>query len=263
MTGGKFLLKMAIRIDPWKKIGRPEYEGIHKLPFDFERRAETHEMNRQRTVGKILVDLYLMAVKGFVGQGVPITVSGAESQSLWGSRDSDTEAAHCAPRQLYIGSEKMQDVLRTKFPERGLAVEALFGETDILPKNFNKSDSRAEGCGMAEGFRFAAERVVFAAGIDGALDKEKIAIAIKSAHGFYREYAARALMLALTQLETKVNRIAGSKVKHTLRTKEEEKWREQYGITKLYLSNINQSSGLLTAVDPPILDGLIKIYSEI
>ena len=254
---------MAIRKDPWKKIGRPEYEGIHKLPFEFERRAEVHESNRQRVVAKVLVDLYLMTVQGMVNRSLPLTVSGAESQSLSGSRSRETEAAHCAPRQLYIGTVRMQDVLQLSFPERGLAVAALFGETDILPKNFNKADSRAEGCGMAEGFRFAAERIVFIAAADGAMDKDRLTIAVKSAHAFYRQAATNALMTSLTQLKSKVDKIAGSRVKHTLRTKEEEKWREQYEITKLYLANVNEGSGLMKAIEPPILEGLIRIYSEI
>lgn len=255
--------EMATRQDPWKKIGRPAYEGVHKMPFEMVRRAKTHEANRQRVVAKVLVDLYLMTFHRLLDKTLPISVSGAASQSLFGSRSRETEAAHCAPRQLYIGTERMQDLLFTKFPERSLAISGLFGEADILPKNFNKADSRAEGLGLAEAFRAAAAQVVVSADANKVLTQDQISISVKTAHSLYRRRASEAFRASAKELKRKIDEIRRSKVKHTLRTKEEDKWQEQYDITKVYLDSIHDNEGLLQAVDSTILAGLMRIYSDI
>jgi hypothetical protein len=253
---------MSTRKDPWKSIGRPSYTGIHKMPYDLEHRAFTHESNRQRAVAKVYVDLYCMVVKGFVDPTQQIGVSGAESQSLFGSAAGDTEAAHCVPRQLILGTLRLQDVLHQKMPERSLAVAALFGETDILPKNFNKADSRAEQCGLEEAFRFAAEALVFDAKSTETLQVDQMSISVKTAFSAYKSRAAAAFRSALQELDEKVRRIKNSKVQHVLRTKEEKKWTEQQAIMKLYLKYLPDSTGLMKALDPSILSGIIRVYNE-
>jgi len=253
---------MSSRKDPWKKIGRPGYEGVHLLPFDLEKRAATHEFNRERVVAKVYSDLYCMVSCGLVDLTKPISCAGAGSQSLGGSRSRDTEAAHCAPRQLFVGTQKLQDILLLKFPSRALAIDALFGETDILPSNFNKADSRAETCGLSDAFRFGAEVVANEAKLTGSLDQMRMAMAVKSAYTMYRERAESAFKDAQHQLRDKVRDIERSRITHTIRTKEETKWREQLEITRIYSSTLDDSPGLEQAVRPEILTGLARIYSE-
>jgi hypothetical protein len=232
------------------------------MPYDLEHRAATHEFNRHRAVAKVFVDLYCMVVKGIIDTNQQIGISGAASQSLLGSKSENTEAAHCVPRQLLIGSKRLQDILFEKMPERSLAVAALFGETDILPKNFNKADSRAELCGLKEAFRFAAETTVFEAMQAKSLDIDSLSLAVKQSFSTYRVRASAAFRHALLELDEKVKKIENSMVKHVLRTKEEDKWREQQAIMRLYLKFSADTGGLLKALEPSILSGIIKVYNE-
>ena len=233
------------------------------MPFDLGERAVTHELNRQKAVAKILVDLYCIAVLGLIDVTRPIVVSGAASQSLSGSRSRDTQAAHCIPRQLFIGTQKLQDAFRSKFPERAFAIEALFGETDILPSNFNKSDSRAEGCGLAEAFRFASETVIFDARFSGKLQANDLDKAVRGAFAQYRERAAKAFKESTRQLEQKVREIERSRIQHTIRSKEEMKWREQLEITKAYAQTLGDGDGLEKALKPGVIWGILRIYSMV
>lgn len=253
---------MSSRKDPWKRIGRPGYEGVHLLPFDLEKRAAAHEFNRERVVAKVYSDLFCMVCVGLVDTTKPISCSGAGSQSLGGSRSRNTEAAHCAPRQIFVGTQKLQDILLLKFPSRSLAIDALFGETDILPSNFNKADSRAEACGLADAFRFGAEVVTNEAKMVGSLEQMRMVMAIKNAYMMYRDRAEHAFKDAQHQLKDKVRDIERSRITHTIRTKEETKWREQLEITRIYSSTLEESPGLEEAIRPEILTGLARIYSE-
>ncbi|HUF05396.1 MAG TPA: hypothetical protein VMM38_14625 [Aridibacter sp.] len=252
---------MAERSDPWKQIGRPAYTGIHRMPYDLEKRAALHEFHRQRVVTKILTDLYCMVSKGFVKAHEPVSIGGAGEQSLRGSRSSDTQAAHCAPRQIFINARKMQDKLDATFPERGLAIAALFGETDILPSNFNRADSRVEGSGMAEALLEAAKTVVLQGSIGGTFDERAISMAARKAFAIYRQHSVRAFNSALRQLQDKVRELDRSRIKHSLRTREEKKWREQHEITQIYAKTLDDSPGLDEALEMDVLVGLVRIYS--
>ena len=117
---------MSSRKNPWKRIGRPDYEGVHHMPFDTKNRAITHELNRQRVITQILLDLYCMAVVGLIDKDGRVVLKGAGSQNLIGSKTDKTEAAHCAPRQIIVGGRRPQDILFTHFPERALALDSLF-----------------------------------------------------------------------------------------------------------------------------------------
>lgn len=232
------------------------------MPFDLESRAATHEQNRQRAVAKVLVDLYCMVVKDFVSPNLPIGISGAASQSLSGSVSSETEAAHCIPRQLIIGTRRLQDLLQARIPERALAVSALFGEADILPQNFNKADSRAEKCGLDEALRFAAESLVFDARSAGSLETEKLSMSVRTAFSVYRTRATAAFRTALLELDEKVKKIENSRVQHTLRTKEKDKWLQQQAIMRFYMQFVHGDDGLILALDPAIVSGIIISYEQ-
>ena len=89
-----------------------------------------------------------------------------------------------------------------------------------------------------------------------------MAMAVKSAYTMYRERAESAFKDAQHQLRDKVRDIERSRITHTIRTKEETKWREQLEITRIYSSTLDDSPGLEQAVRPEILTGLARIYSE-
>lgn len=231
------------------------------MPYDLEKRAALHEFHRQRVVAKILTDLYCMVSKGFVKASEPVSIGGAGEQSLKGKRSRDTQAAHCAPRQIFIGARKMQYNLDATFPERGLAIAALFGETDILPSNYNRADSRVEGSGMAVAFLESAKTVVMQASMGASFDEREISMAVRKAFAVYRQHSVKAFNSALRQLNEKVRELNRSRIKHSIRTKEEKKWREQHEITKIYLKTLDDSPGLDEALKMEILTGLVKIYS--
>ncbi|MCO6510733.1 MAG: hypothetical protein J5I65_08060 [Aridibacter famidurans] len=253
---------MAIRKDPWKQIGRPAYSGVHLMPMELEKRAAVHEKNRERVVAKILADLFCMVKCGHVLPHEPISLGGAEAQSLRGSRTKGTEAAHCAPRQLYVGAWKMQFKLDVSFPERGLAIAALFGETDLLPANFNKADSRLEDAGMAEAFLEAAKTVVLEAPFYDSLNERAVVMAVRKSFYVYRQHTVNALNESLRQLRQKVRDLDRSRIKHSMREKEERKWREQFEITKIYGRTLDDAPGLDEALEVKVIRGLVRIYEE-
>lgn len=231
------------------------------MPYDLEKRAALHEINRQRVVAKLLSDLFCMVKCGYVKAYEPISMGGAESQSLRGTRSGGTEAAHCAPRQIFIGSWKMQYKLDTSFPERGLAIAALFGEADILPSNFNKADSRVEGSGLAEAFLEAAKTVVLEGSLGEELDERSLSMAVRKGFNVYTRHAINAFNDALKQLKDKVRELDRSRINHSLRSKEEAKWREQHAITKVYARTLDDAQGLEDALEIKVLRGLVRIYT--
>lgn len=251
---------MSKRKDPWKKIGRPTYEGVHLMPFDIEKRAVKHEFNRQRAIITVQVDLYCMAAAGLIPKGQAVALSGAASQSLTGRRSKRTAAAHCIPRQLLLGTQKVQELLSTSFPERGLALDALFGEADILPVNFNKADSLAEAKGLSEAFRFSSQAVISEAQHGGVLEYGPLAMAVRKAFASYKELGEDAFKDAIKSLDEKVGKIERSRVSHTIRTKELSKWKEQLLISRTYTKALAGTESLETVLEMGRVNGVIKIY---
>ena len=254
---------MSSRKNPWKEIGRPDYEGVHLMPFDLENRAVQHELNRQRVISQIFLDLYCMAALGLFKKGMPVALRGASSQNLSGSKSDQTEAAHCAPRQILIGTQRPQDILFLSFPERAFVIDSLFAETDILPANFNKSDSRAERNGLKEAFRSACETVITAGHIHGNLDKFLVSTALKNAYEIYKVKAKKAFQYSARRLKDKLDKIQASRVQHTIRSKEKRKWEEQFAITGLYADTLHESAGVSVVLEPGRIEGIFKIYEMI
>jgi hypothetical protein len=245
---------MADRRNPFTSIGFSEYRGPHFLSFNLKDRAIEHESNRQRVVASILIDLYLMAATGIIEEGQSLSLTGAKSQSLQGQ--SGNAAAHCAPRQVIIDGTTAQDVLAEKIPERAFALEALFGETDILPVNFNKADSRSERSGLTEGFRKACQVVVDAGLFKGGTDPGEVLTAVQLAFGLYRADAMAAFVASIGRLNQKLSR-------KTVTSKDKEQWMQQLAISEHYLDTNARMPGLKRGLSWDKAAGLIKIYGMI
>lgn len=244
---------MADRKNPFTQIGFGKYEGIHRMPFALKDRAITHENNRQRVVGSILSDLHIMAVLGMIPKGLPLSLRGAAMQNLEGSNENLTQAAHCAPRQLYIGAEPAQWFLRQTFPERAWALEVLFAETDILPVNFNVCDSRAERYGLNDGFREACQSVIEAGQNDPQEDVNVMSIKLNAGFAMFRHKALNAYRESVEKLKSNL------KPKYLL-PKNQVKWTEQLMITEQYIETLRYNSGKREGISREKVVGLLKEY---
>lgn len=245
---------MGTRKNPWTAIGFSKYEGFHLMPFDFRSRAETHELNRQRVVSSILRELYVLATLDIIEEFKLVTVKRAVSQNLRGSKGDMTEAAHCCPRQVMIGDKTPTELLQTVFPERAFVVNAFFAETDILPANYNKADSRAEGNGLSNGFRSACNFIIKDAHLKGKLEYEPLMTAVRTAYSIYKEAAEDAFRISIERLE--------NKLRFNVTKKDETKWTSQIKILKVYDRTLKSSSGASVVLDITSVNGLIKIYNE-
>lgn len=246
---------MGERKNPFKEIGYSNYLTPHFMPIQLKERAENHEMNRQRVISKILLDLYLMATKKIIPVGSMVSAHRAVSQSLSGSEKDKSQATHCAPRQIIIGTQSPQELLYIAFPERGFALDALFGETDILPANFNKADSRAERNGLAEGFRNACLTVITDAHIKGKMETHAAQIAVRAAYSGYEVRAHEAFQISIDRLKDKL------KIKQL--PADERKWKEQLAITETYYDVLLKSTGPNEVLDYHTVVGMIRIYNEL
>ena len=233
------------------------------MPFDTKNRAINHELNRQRVIIQIFLDLYCMASVGLVGGVGAVKLKGAGSQSLSGSKADRTEAAHCAPRQIIIGALRPQDILFSHFPERGFALNALFAETDILPANFNKSDSRAERNGLKEGFRLACQGVLITAHLGGKLEQQEASAAIKKAYSIYKNKANDAFDVSIARLKEKLNALENSRIQFSILTDEKEKWQEQLAITEFYSEALQGTRTMSRVLEIHRLNGIFRIYNMI
>jgi hypothetical protein len=195
-----------------------------------------------------------MAAIGIIPKDRLITVKRAVSQNLRGDQNEMTEAAHCCPRQVMIGDKTPTELLQTAFPERAFAVNAFFAESDILPANFNKADSRAESNGLSDGFRAACHFVVADAHYHGKLIPLNVSIAVRQGFSIYKERAEDAFRVSVERLE--------DKLRFNIHKEDEIKWNEQMKITRVYARTIKTSSGASVVLDIEKVSGLIKIYEE-
>lgn len=245
---------MSKRKNPWTAIGFSNYEGFHMMPFDLRRRAERHELNRQRVVASVIRELYVMTTIGYIAKDKLISAKRAVSQNLRGSQKDMTEAAHCCPRQIMIGDKSPTEILQTRFPERAFVVNAYFAESDILPANFNKADSRMESNGLSNGFRGACLMVIEDARLRGKLRHLDVSNAVRSAYSYYSDRAIDAIRVSRERLEYKL--------RFNVTKQDAEKWTEQLLILDTYRKTLNFSSGPSVVLDIESVHGLIKIYRE-
>jgi hypothetical protein len=128
-----------------------------RITGTLEEVAAAHETNRQNTIKEILVHMFLMSKFGLFNQEPPgppvriaLSVQGAENQYFWSTGGDN--AAHCAPGQIYCGSETVQKRIRTN-EDLEMIVECLFSKTDGIELRFNAADSSAEGHGSGNRLR--------------------------------------------------------------------------------------------------------------
>lgn len=245
---------MGRRKNPWTEIGYSNYEGFHLMPFDLRKRAERHELNRERVVSSIMLELYVMATKGIIPKDRLLTVKRAVSQNLRGNQKDMTEAAHCCPRQVMIGDKTPTELLQTAFPERAFAVNAFFAESDILPANFNKADTRAESNGLSDGFRAGCLFVISDAHYHGKLIPLNVSTAVRAGYSIFKERSIDSFRLACERLE--------DKLRFKVTESDAIRWKEQYKITKAYDRTVKSSSGASVVLDIERVSGIIKIYKE-
>ena len=246
---------MTDRKNPFTEIGFAKYEGVHRMPFALRERAIRHEMNRQRVVGSLFVELFVMTGFEILPNGLAVTLRGAISQNLEGSSESVTQAAHCAPRQVYLRSETPQQILRKVFPERAWALDVLFAETDILPSSFNVCDSRAERYGLNEAFCAACQFVVTAGQSAPTTDAKLIVVKADHAFSIYRDHAALAYRQCSERLTDKLK-------PRFLFPRERAKWNEQLQITEQYIETLRRASGRAEGISRQKIEGLIKAYQS-
>lgn len=220
--------------------------------FDLKYHATTHEDKRQRIVATILLDLYLMAAIDLIPTGTAIKLQRAVAQDLGGAKEATTEAAHCTPRQVMLGTETPQAILQSVLPHRAPVVDAFFAETDHLPANFNQSNLRAEENGLREGFRFACQTAVFAGQRSGALKYANVSVAVKNAYAMYETRVHTAFQLSLKQLN--------DKFQFRLPPKEDKKWREQIEIIRIYAQTLLKSTGAGEVLNTHHVEKLIDVY---
>lgn len=245
---------MGKRNNPWTSIGFSNYEGFHMMPFDLRKRADKHELNRQRVVSSVLRELYIMATIGFIQKDRILSVKRAISQNLRGSNSDMTEAAHCCPRQVMIGDQTPTELLQKAFPERAFVVNAFFAESDILPANYNKVDSRAESNGLSDGFRKACHFVVADAHHHGKLVPVNISIAVKSGYSLYKSQAQDAFRISRERLE--------DKMRFNVTKQDAARWKEQLEILRVYARTLHVSSGASVVLDIEKISGVIKVYEQ-
>ena len=193
--------------------------------------AATHEVERQRTITQILLEVYMMAKFGMIDKDDKLYVKGAEVQDERAT--GGDQAAHYVPRQLTVNTVSLQAVALRYSTALSNHIAALFARTEHLPANYNRADSKAETNGMDEAFRYACQSVVesssfLIAGQDANDVVKHAPTFIKSAVNGYQEKAKTAFHLAIKSLEDK---LSGERVFET----ERERWTMQIAILRCYL----------------------------
>ena len=228
-----------------RKLGvDPSGRAGLQLHFDFSDvhlslTATTHEIERQRTLTQLLLEIYMMTGFGMLDKDDQFTVKGAEVQDERAT--GGDQAAHYLPRQLLVNAITLQDVAVKYSTALSNHIKALFARTEHLPANYNRADSKAEMQGLHEAFRQSCRAVLKAskpiANKNSSADAvENAPTFIKSAINIYQIHAKVAFHNALKGLKEKLD---GERVFAT----EKERWTMQSEIIKSYLkvSGIHQS----------------------
>lgn len=238
--------------NPFKLERFGNIKKTREQEFDLKYHAMMHETNRQHVVASILLELYLMAAKGFIRQGSAVKLQRAVAQELSGAKQQATEPAHCMPRQILIGTQTPQNILQDAFPSRALVVDSFFSLTDFLPANFHQADLLASDNGLREGFRFACQTVIFKAQLLNKMEYETVAVSVKSTYALYETRAHEAFLASLKMLK--------DKFQFRLPPKEDKKWREQMEIMRVYDQTLMKSVSLHEVLDIHEVKKLIALY---
>jgi hypothetical protein len=241
---------MGTRKNPFEQIG---YQAaIPRMPTALKHAAIEHEKSRQRVVASILLELHMMTTAGLIQEKQLIRLSKAISQNLKGSKEETTQAAHCAPRQVLIGVESMQELMHRVFPERAFAISIMFGEADILPANYNKCDSLAEKKGLEESFRRACQYAVGFGDEPGEMEAHAILTRAETAYAIYKNGATVTFRECMQYVK--------NKFKPFLFPAQLQELNEQYQILEQYADTLRDSPGKSEGISMNKIVGLIKIY---
>lgn len=201
--------------------------------------ATTHEVERQRTMTQLLLEIYMMTGFGMLDRDDKLSVKGATVQDERAS--GGDQAAHYLPRQLTVNSISLQDVAVKYSTALSNHIKALFARTEHLPANYNRADSKAEVNGLNEAFRQACLLVLDSSRPLSNESNSRVALEdaptfIKSAVNLYQIIGKTAFHAALKGLQEK---LIGERVFAT----ERERWTMQSDILRHYLkvSGIHQS----------------------
>lgn len=232
--------------------------GDEGSPRALKDRAQWHESRRQHTVASILLELHLMAATGLISKrSKTVKLVKARWQDELGSREDETQAAYCVPRQLIINTREPADILRIPLPDRSDFIRAHFAKADNLPSNFNKSDSRCELYGLIEGFKEACFYAIESGHLaDGDLNFNRIAVEIKVAFDLYKSKSKIAFLTSIAELNNKL-------VFPKPLPENERKWKQQLQITENYAHVLRYGNVIHTVVRLGEARELIRIYKKI
>lgn len=220
--------------------------------------AATHEVERQRTVTQVLLEIYMMTSFGMLDKDDKISVKGAAVQDERAS--GGDQAAHYLPRQLVVNTINLQDVAVKYSTALSNHIKALFARTEHLPANYNRADSRAETQGMDDAFRHACRLVVeSSAFLLGNKDPNEVVrnapTFIKAAINVYQSRAQVSFHQAIKGLQ---DRLKGERVFET----EIERWTMQIEILRCY----SKVSGIHQAINEELtserLEGTFHSYTR-
>lgn len=245
-----------------RKIGiSPSGRSGLQLHFNFSEvdlslTARTHEIERQRTITQLMMELYLMTAHNMLKKTDKLSVKGAQVQDE--RAGGAQQAAHYLPRQLLINCGAIQDVAAEYSITLSKHLNALFARTEKLPANYNRADSRAEMEGLDMAFLNACrELVVLVTPITPAKPPHEIIgelqHTVKKAIYTYQDYAKPSFLWAAKRLEDKL------KARFIL-TAERVRWTEQIEI----LQNYEKIYGIHLSINEELtserINGLIFTY---
>jgi hypothetical protein len=235
-----------------------------QLHFDFsdvhlELSAMTHEIERQRTITQLLVEIYMMTAFGILEKTDKLFVQGAAVQDE--RAGGGHQAAHYLPRQLLVNAGRLQDVGAAVSLRLGKHITALFARTEKLPANYNRADSKAEMEGLDLAFLDACrETIISASTISSTTENHEILTSapsfIKSAICFYQDRAAIAFVLAIKKLNEKL------KDSWTL-AQERERWSEQIAILRGYQKIFGIHQAINEELTSERIEGVVFTYRGI
>lgn len=156
--------------------------------------ANVHETNRQNAVKEILLHAFFMAKYGLIDDNLRV----AKAEAQYFTATGGHQAAHCAPGQIWCGSDRIQDTLESD-PQLHVEVDNLFGRTDGIDARFNVADSRAEENGLRDAFGSACISIAADAKHARFSRAMQIYPFLSTAFGSYKSLGANAMRQAIAR----------------------------------------------------------------
>ncbi len=249
--------KRKLGVDPSGRTGLQLHFSFTNVYLPIT--AATHEIERQRTITQLLVEIYMMTGFKMLSKDDRLTVKGAEVQDE--RAGGGEQAAHYLPRQLMVNSDSIQDVAVKYSTALSNHIKALFARTERLPANYNRADSKAEMQGLDEAFRQACRFVVnsskpFSTQSHAGEAVENAPTFIKSAVNIYQLTAKTAFNKALRGLEEKLN---GDRIFAT----EKERWTMQMEIIRNYVKITGIHHAINEELTSERIEGTFHTYKKL